>query len=377
MSPVTVRRRTEADLDACVEMARVIHALDGYPAYLPTDLRTFLDSSEALAAWVAEDAGTVVGHVSLHRRSSAAVMDLAVRASHQPPGRLGVVARLLVDPTARRAGVGRALLDRAASEARARHLRPVLDVATDMTAAIRLYESCGWTRAGEVTAHFPDGTSLDEFVYLAPVDPAPVDPATVDLGSSAAGVDRFPGRPPEVLDAHLDAVLIGGREERLVEIVGSTPAWSRRFATEKLRLAEALGPRARRIEHIGSTAVPGLAAKPVVDIMVTVDDPDDEAPYRPALEAAGYLLRVREPGHRLFRTPAGNVHVHIWAVGSPDEHRQLAFRDWLRAHPDDREEYERVKRSLSGRYTDTNYYAEAKTPIIESILAKALGQGGP
>ncbi|MGH9018143.1 MAG: GrpB family protein [Acidimicrobiales bacterium] len=149
-----------------------------------------------------------------------------------------------------------------------------------------------------------------------------------------------------------------------------------RFAAERRHIHDALGATARCIGHIGSTAVPGLAAKPIIDIMVTVDDPDDDAPVRPALEGAGYVLRVVEPGHRMYRTPAADVHVHLWAVGSDDQRRHLLFRDRLRASAEDRAEYEAVKRALIGRYRDMNHYAEAKTDIITAILAKA-GDSGP
>ncbi len=181
----------------------------------------------------------------------------------------------------------------------------------------------------------------------------------------------------EELDRYLDTVLIGGREERVIEIVDYTPTWATRFETERRRISTALGSGARRIEHVGSTAVPGLAAKPVVDIMVTVDDPDDEAGFREQLEAAGYVLRVREPGHRMFRTPERDVHVHIWAFGGADERRHLVFRDRLRSDPADRMEYERAKRSLAGRYRDMNHYAQAKTAVIESIMERATAEARP
>jgi len=181
----------------------------------------------------------------------------------------------------------------------------------------------------------------------------------------------------EELDRYLDTVLIGGREERDIEIVDYTPTWAARFETERRRISTALGSGARRIEHVGSTAVPGLAAKPVVDIMVTVDDPHDEADYREKLEDAGYVLRVREPGHRMFRTPQRDVQVHIWASGGADERRHLVFRDRLRSDPADRTEYERTKRSLAGRYTDTNHYAQAKTAVITSIMERATAETPP
>ena len=147
--------------------------------------------------------------------------------------------------------------------------------------------------------------------------------------------------------------------------------WPRRFEGERDRIRAALGPVARRVEHVGSTAVPGLAAKPVVDILVTVEDPDDETAYAPALEAAGYVLRVREPDHRMFRTPERDVHVHVWATGSVEERRLLAFRDRLRNDEADRVEYEAAKRALAGRWRDMNYYARAKGPVVERILERA------
>ena len=169
----------------------------------------------------------------------------------------------------------------------------------------------------------------------------------------------------------LDAVLIGGREEREVVIADYSPAWPIRFEEERQRIGGALGGVARRIEHVGSTAVPGLAAKPVVDVLVAVDDPEEEEAYVPALEAVGYVLRVREPGHRMFRTAARDVHVHIWAAGSGDERRHLLFRDRLRESRDDRLEYERAKRDLAGRWRDLNYYARAKSEVIGRILQRA------
>jgi len=175
-------------------------------------------------------------------------------------------------------------------------------------------------------------------------------------------------------DDYLDAVLIGGREDREVLLVEYDPSWPRLYDQHRDRILNAIGDSARIVEHIGSTAVPGLAAKPIIDVMVTVDDPDDETRYLGPLEDAGYVLRVREGGHRMLRTPERDVHLHTWRAGSEDERRQLVFRDHLRSHPADREAYEVLKRSLAGPWRDVNYYAEAKGPFIKRVVELASHQ---
>jgi GrpB-like predicted nucleotidyltransferase (UPF0157 family) len=175
-----------------------------------------------------------------------------------------------------------------------------------------------------------------------------------------------------VNDDDTDRVLIGGRERRPIIIAEYDPAWPARFALERDRIERALGETAIRIEHIGSTAVPGLAAKPIVDVLVTVADPENDSAFTPELERAGYELRVREPRHRMFRTPERDVHVHIWQDGDPEVGRHLRFRDRLRSSPEHRHAYEQLKRELARRdWRDMNDYAEAKGPLIESILARA------
>lgn len=165
-------------------------------------------------------------------------------------------------------------------------------------------------------------------------------------------------------------VLIGGHEERTIGIVDYRPEWAAWFTQEKARIEAAVGSTVRRIEHVGSTAVPGFAAGPIVDVMVSVDDPEDEPSYVPAMEGAGYVLRVREPGHRMFRTPERDVRVHFWKAGSEDERRHITFRDRLRSSADDRAEYEQNKRKLATQYRDMNAYAEAKGTIIERIVRR-------
>ena len=170
-------------------------------------------------------------------------------------------------------------------------------------------------------------------------------------------------------DAYLDRVLIGGRERREIVIADYDPAWPARFEVERVRIAEALGDRALRIEHVGSTSVPGLAAKPIVDILVEVASLDGLD-----LSGAGYVLRVHEDGHRMFRTPQLDVHVHVWPSGSPNIAADLAFRDRLRESAEDRTAYEALKRELATReWPDMNHYADAKGPLIRQITARYQG----
>ena len=165
------------------------------------------------------------------------------------------------------------------------------------------------------------------------------------------------------------------------EIVDYEPLWPEKFRAHASVIAEALGDAALRIEHIGSTSVPGLAAKPIIDILLVVEDSADEDSYRSQMETAGYELRVREPDfyeHRMFRTPARDVHVHVYSPGSPEIERYLTFRDRLRKNTDDRHLYEETKRRLGTQsWADMDAYAEAKTEVIEAIIAAARADAPP
>lgn len=158
-----------------------------------------------------------------------------------------------------------------------------------------------------------------------------------------------------------------------LRLVDYDPAWPEQFETHREHIARALGDRPARIEHIGSTSVPGLAAKPVIDLIVGGIEPGDAA-VRAALDDAGYALIVDEPGHAMFRPADGSAHVHVWA--EPEEfERHLLFRDWLRAHPEDRALYEHVKREFVRREWETsNHYAEAKTAVVNTIMRHARGE---
>ena len=172
--------------------------------------------------------------------------------------------------------------------------------------------------------------------------------------------------------AYLDAVLIGGREPANIVVSDYDDAWPARFEVLADQVRGALGQRVRRLEHIGSTSVPGLAAKPVIDMLLIVDDVQDEAAFVPPLESAGFELRVREPDHRMFRTLQRDTHLHVYAAGRHEERDYLDLRDWLRVSGEDRTLYATVKRQLAQQqWDDMNDYADAKTDVVLDILTRA------
>jgi GrpB-like predicted nucleotidyltransferase (UPF0157 family) len=157
-----------------------------------------------------------------------------------------------------------------------------------------------------------------------------------------------------------------------VSIVDYDADWPLLFAELRGRVKKALGAKALAVEHIGSTSVPGLAAKPIVDMLLTVMHVEDEAGYVPALEEAGFILRVREPGHRMFRTPGRDAHLHVYEPSSRAVADYLDLRDWLRECQADRTLYAATKRDLAQRdWSDMNHYADAKTHVVLDILARA------
>ena len=153
------------------------------------------------------------------------------------------------------------------------------------------------------------------------------------------------------------------------------PHWPEVFRREADRIRGLLGCQALQIEHIGSTAVPCLAAKPIIDILLVVADSSDESTYVPTLESAGYFLRIREPNwheHRMFKGPAADVNLHVFSSGCPEIARILTLRNWLRSDAADRDLYERTKRRLAQlEWKDVQNYADAKTAVIEEILVRA------
>ena len=188
---------------------------------------------------------------------------------------------------------------------------------------------------------------------------------------------RFHGTPEQMAVA-----LVGERPKRWESIVieDYDPAWAGRFAAASRDLHGALGDLVVDLEHVGSTAVPGLAAKPIIDIDLLVADPSDESRYVTTLEPLGYRLVLREPwwhGHRMLVSSAEDVHLHVWPRDAPEPVRHRLFRDWLRAHPEDRELYQATKRRLARETADNpGDYSLAKNDVIDDIYRRIFAATG-
>lgn len=161
-----------------------------------------------------------------------------------------------------------------------------------------------------------------------------------------------------------------------IELQEYDPVWPRWYAAEEAKIRAALGDAVVRVEHCGSTSVPGLAAKPLIDIVLVVPDSNDEDAYVPALVDAGYYLRLRERSwyeHRLLKGTVPNVNLHVFSPGCEEVDRMLTFRDRLRTHPQDRAEYEAAKRALASQtWQRVQDYADAKTRVVARIILRAL-----
>jgi GrpB-like predicted nucleotidyltransferase (UPF0157 family) len=188
---------------------------------------------------------------------------------------------------------------------------------------------------------------------------------------------RFHGTPEQMAIA-----LVGEAPAKWQSIVieDYDPAWVDRFAAASSPLTEALGSLIVSIEHVGSTSVPGLAAKPIIDIDLLIDDTTDESRYIPALEKLGYRLVLREPwwyGHRMFVSAAEDVNLHVWPEAAPEPIRHRLFRDWLRTHPEDRELYATTKRRVA---RDTVHqpgdYNLSKNDVIDDIYTRIFAAPG-
>jgi GrpB-like predicted nucleotidyltransferase (UPF0157 family) len=184
--------------------------------------------------------------------------------------------------------------------------------------------------------------------------------------------------PPPLSDEEIRAATVGDLSEHnaTIDLAEYDPEWPRLYEREAARIHDALGAKALLVEHVGSTSVPGLAAKPVIDIVLVVADTRDEDAYVPSLAEAGYVLRIREPDwfeHRLFKGPETNLNMHTFSEGCEEVERMVGFRDWLRSHDDDRDLYLAAKRDLARReWKYVQNYADAKSAVVRDILARAL-----
>ena len=176
----------------------------------------------------------------------------------------------------------------------------------------------------------------------------------------------------EIRAAHVEGVQ---PVTRRIVLVDYDPRWPDLFEREAARIRAVLGQEALRIEHVGSTSVPGLSAKPVVDVVLVVTDSADERAYVPPLASSGYRLQVREPHwhqHRMLKGPDTDINLHTFSAGCPEIDRMLLFRDWLRANPEERDLYARTKSVLAQRdWRFVQNYADAKSAVVADIMIRA------
>jgi len=181
-----------------------------------------------------------------------------------------------------------------------------------------------------------------------------------------------------ISEEYLRLITIGGRKplNSTIHLAPYDPEWPSQFSLLANRIRDALREKILLLEHVGSTSVPGLSAKPVIDMVMAVADSTDEPSYVPPLEERGFVLKIREPDwfqHRLLKAPEIRGNLHVFSDGCDEIGRMLAFRDWLRMNDADRMLYEKTKRELAARmWKYTQNYADAKSEVIQEIMAHAL-----
>jgi len=187
----------------------------------------------------------------------------------------------------------------------------------------------------------------------------------------------MPSTEEQILAAHIEKSV---PQFVPIQIFDYDPEWPRLYEREAERVQSALGDRVLLLEHVGSTSVPGLASKPKIDMLLVVTNTADESAYVPALESAGYVLRIREPDwyeHRMFKGPDTDINLHVFSSGCTEIDRMLLFRDWLRSNESDRLLYERTKRELTRiNWKYMQNYADAKTSVVQEILTRAQTNSG-
>ncbi|HEY1752739.1 MAG TPA: GrpB family protein [Caulobacteraceae bacterium] len=187
-------------------------------------------------------------------------------------------------------------------------------------------------------------------------------------------------KPPET-DEEMAAAHVSGTatlHNDTIRLAPYDPSWPAQYQAEVAKIRAALGARAIVLEHVGSTSLPGMAAKPIIDIVLGVADSTDEAAYVPALTAQGYRLHLREPDwheHRLMKGADPVVNLHVFTAGDHEIERMVVFRDRCRGHPEDLALYLAAKRELAARtWRYVQHYANAKAEVVEAIIARALAE---
>jgi len=187
-------------------------------------------------------------------------------------------------------------------------------------------------------------------------------------------------KKPET-DAEMAAIRVSGTVTPLnaqIYLAPYDPTWPAQYAGEAAKVRAALGEAALVLEHVGSTSLPGIPAKPIIDILLAVADSSDEASYVPALTARGYRLHLREPDweqHRVMKGDTPLVNLHVFTAGSHEIRRMLAFRDRCRTHPQELALYAQTKQALAGQvWRHVQHYANAKGEVVEGIIARALAE---
>jgi putative glutamine amidotransferase len=228
----------------------------------------------------------------------------------------------------------------------------------------------GLVEAIERVVDDPDTGTWMLGVQWHPEDTAATDPAQEALFQALSVMAKYQGSRAKPGETH-------GRT-RAYQLVESDPAWPAWFEQEAGAIRGALGDMVTRIDHIGSTSVPGLAAKPVIDVQVSVTSMIPREPYSAPLRALGYEHTIdpidsqQEFFDKGYRNDGDRrVHIHVCETGTAWESRHLAFRDWLRSHPEDAAAYENLKRDLAERHpNDIHAYTDGKTAFIRSLEAR-------
>ncbi len=182
----------------------------------------------------------------------------------------------------------------------------------------------------------------------------------------------------ELTDEYIQKVVINGNIEhnQTILLKPYDDRWPALFEREKNRISKILRDRALMIEHIGSTSVPGLTAKPIIDILLVVDDAGKEELYVNDLCEHGYILRIKEPdfeNHHMFKGPDTDINLHVFSKNLKEIEKYLLFRNYLRHHDDARQLYEDTKKELAKKtWKYVQNYADAKTDVVQKILKAAI-----